>query len=272
MPEHYWKGLGMIPLLDLQNAMRRGLLGPDDGMALAHIVADGIAAEARLNIYRNGVIGALTKALRLSFPAVDRLVGSAFFESASRIFIESEPPHCAWLGAYGSDFPRFLGQFAPAATLPYLPEVARLEWVVSQAVHAPDAAPLNTTALSAVDPALQGRIAFVPHPSIGLVEAEYPVDAIWRAVLDGDDAAMSALDLSSGPVRLLIQRGPNGIVVIRCERTAWRFAQDLMTGCPLESAFLGMQETEATILLAAHLAAGRFSGFTVTQETKAGTE
>lgn len=256
----------MISLLDLQHTMRQGLLGPDDRMATAHIRADGIAAEARLDIYRNGVIGGLTNALRFSFPAVYRLVGPAFFETVCRIFIEAKPPEGAWLDAYGGDFPDFLADFAPAAALPYLAGVARLEWAVSQALHAPDAAPMGAGALSAVDPDLYGRIAFIPNPSLGLVEADHPADAIWRAVLDGDDTAMAALDLGAGPVRLLIQRGPDGIAVIRCEVAAWRFARDLFASHPLDTAFGGIGETEATILLAEHLATGRFTGFILTPD------
>jgi NADPH-dependent ferric siderophore reductase len=36
-------------------------------------------------------------------------------------------------------------------------------------------------------------VRFVPHPSVRLVFVRYPADAIWRAVLAGDDAALSAI-------------------------------------------------------------------------------
>jgi len=39
----------------------------------------------------------------------------------------------------------------------------------------------------------------VPHPSVALVAADHPVDAIWRAVLSQDDAAMAAINLTTGP-------------------------------------------------------------------------
>ncbi|MGH6973460.1 MAG: DNA-binding domain-containing protein, partial [Stellaceae bacterium] len=66
----------MSTLLEIQRAVARSLLAPDDGAAPAYIVADGLAAEARLNIYRNTIIASLTAALRLSYPAVHRLVGA----------------------------------------------------------------------------------------------------------------------------------------------------------------------------------------------------
>ena len=262
----------MISLFDLQHTVLHGLLTGDDRKAVGHVITDGIAVEDRLDVYRNGVVGALTNALRISFPAVHRLVGAAFFETVCRLFIEAKPPDCAWLDAYGAEFPAFLADFEPAAGLAYLPGVARLEWAVGRTLHAPDALKLDADALSAVDPNLYGRIAFIPDPSLGLVEADHPVDAIWRAVLDGDDAAMAAVDLQAGPVRLLIQRGPDGISVVRCEAAAWCFARDLFASHPLDAAFAGMPETEATILLAAHMAAGRFTGFILTPDPIAETE
>ncbi len=82
----------MPTLLELQRAVCRGLMAGEDGPCAAHIVADGIAGAARLNIYRNTVIGNLTTALRLVYPVTHRLVGAPFFESAARLFIEAQPP------------------------------------------------------------------------------------------------------------------------------------------------------------------------------------
>ena len=89
--------------------------------AAAAIVGDGFAAEQRLAIYRNTFVGSLTKALCLTYPAVDRLVGSAFFAAAAQAFMHERPPRSAWLDDYGADFPEFLGSFAPAASLPTSP-------------------------------------------------------------------------------------------------------------------------------------------------------
>src|SRR5713101_4836442 len=148
----------MPTLLELQRAVHRSLVARDDGAVVRHILADGIAPEARLNIYRNTFIGALTTALRLSFPAAHRLVGSEFFESAAGIFIEEEPPRTAYLDEYGEAFPEFLSRFAPAASLAYLSGVARLEWAMSRALHAPDVEPLDVSRLSAIDPGDHGRV------------------------------------------------------------------------------------------------------------------
>ncbi len=251
----------MSMLLEVQRAIYRSLVERNDGLAAGHIVADALAPAARLNIYRNTFIGNLTTALRLSYPTVHRLVGAAFFETAARLFIEAHPPRGTYLDEYGADFPDFLAQFEPAASLVYLPGVARLEWAVNRALHAPDAEPLDVSRLLAIVPADHGRIVFRPHPSVSLVHAEHPVDEIWRAVLAQDDAAMAAIDLGSGPVRLLVQRPTRDSSVIRLNEPEWRFMAELCASQPLQIAIDAVPDVEPALQLADHFAAGRFIDF-----------
>lgn len=254
----------MPTLLELQRAVGRAILEGDDAAAACHIIADGIVPAARLNVYRNTFVATLTKALRLSFPAVDRLIGAAFFDSAARLFIADYPPRSAWLDEYGAEFPEFLRNFAPAASLAYLPGVARLEWAVSRALHAAAVDPLDLSRLATINPNEQGRIALVPHPSIGFVCADYPVDEIRRSVLAADDAAMAAIDLGAGPVWLLVQRFDTGLNVRRLGEAEWRFTAALCAGRPLDKAIAAVPDADAAMMLADHLAAGVFIDFALT--------
>jgi hypothetical protein len=255
----------MPTLLELQRAVYRALAAGEDAPCAAAVVADGIAGEARLNLYRNTFFASLTTALRLVYPTVHRLVGAPFFETAARLFIAAEPPQSAWLDEYGAGFPEFLADFAPAASLSYLPGVARLERAVNRALHAADAAPLDLTRLTAITPAHHGHIAFVPHPSVGLVAADHPVDAIWRAVLAADDAAMAAIDLAAGPVWLLVERTPSGVEPLPLPEPEWRFISALCASSSLQEAIDATPEIDAARLLAEHLAVGRFIDFDLIQ-------
>jgi Putative DNA-binding domain len=248
-------------LLEVQNAMRKSLVDRSDGEAAA-MLAEHVPAD-RLDIYRNTFIMGLTKALRVSFPAVHRLVGDDFFAAAADLFIAASPPQAAYLDAYGADFPEFLEQFPPAATLAYLPDVARLEWAVNRAIHGCDREPLKLTELAALTPQDHGRVCFAPHPSIGLLRLSYPADVIWRAVLDCDDAALAALNLHPAPVQLLVQRLPTGVEIVRLDESEWRFATALCAGQPLQTALDEATGIDTTALLARHLAAERFVGFTL---------
>ena len=192
-------------LLEIQTAMRRGLLDNGD-TTVTETLSDAVAPTDRLSIYRNTSHTALTNALRLNFPAVQRLVGEDFFAAAADMFIAREPPQTAWLDVYGESFPEFLKSFEPASALIYLADVARLERAVGRALHALDAEPLEYLQLLAVEPSIQGRLCFTQHPSVSLVFSPYPVDVIWRAVLARDDVALAAIDLSAGAVQLLVER------------------------------------------------------------------
>jgi Putative DNA-binding domain len=247
-------------LLEIQTAMRRSLLDNGDATAAATL-SDSLAPADRLSIYRNTSRTALTNALRLNFPAVQRLVGEDFFEAAADAFIRCEPPQTAWLDLYGEGLPEFLRSFEPAAVLIYLPDVARLERAVCRALHAADVEPLKYSQLLDIEPSVQGRLCFIPHPSVSLVFSPYPVDVIWRAVLARDDVALAAIDLSAGAVRLLVERRAGEVEVTRMDERQWKFAEALFTGHSLSTALAVADDPDAAAWLAAHLAARHLSDF-----------
>src|SRR5438552_2223021 len=55
-------------------------------------------------VHRNTVLSGLSEALRLSYPVVDRLVGSAFFDQAALAFARRTPPREPVLARYGAGF------------------------------------------------------------------------------------------------------------------------------------------------------------------------
>jgi hypothetical protein len=258
----------MPSLRELQDAFRFSLLGAEDEAAAAYVLDDGLAPERRLAVHRNAFDSNLANALRLSYPAVHKLVGAEFFEGAARIYAHEHPPRAAWLDGYGAEFPDFLAAFAPAASLAYLADVARLEWAVNCALHAPDAEPLDARRLAAIDPALHEHVRFIAHPAVSLVHANHPVDIIWRAVLSGDDASLAAVDLAAGPARLIVERGAEGIAVERLDEHAWRVSAALFAGTPLGLALAAADDPNSAVddraaatVLAQHLAHGRFVAF-----------
>jgi len=220
-----------------------------------------------LGIYRNTCHSTLTNALALSFPAVRKLVGPEFFEGVAREFLSVHPPHCACLSDYGEEFPAFVAGHAQARTLPYLADVSRLEWAFTRALHAPDPPAMAVSALAGLDPASMPAVRFVPHPAVSLLVLATPADAIWRAVLEEDAAAMRALDVAAGPVWLLIERtATEGLRVQRMAAAAARLTQSLLAGEPLQIALeaaASPDELEPVSVLAEHLASGCLIGWRI---------
>lgn len=258
-------------LRDVQEGMCRNLLAGDDAVA-PYVVEDGIAAADRLAIYRNTFVSVATRALRLNYPAIVRLVGDDFFGAAAQAHIAECPPASPWLDAYGEAFALFLASWPAARSLSYLFDVARLEWAVSRALHAQDANALDAAALArlaALEPDAQASIRLVPHPSLQLIRTDFPADAIWGAVLARDDDALGAIDLGAGSRWLLVERTSAGVDVVPMLEAEWRFTSELCSGLPLQEALDRIAPTDVTpdidpaALIARHLAAGRVVAFHV---------
>lgn len=196
----------MPDLAELQEAFSAAIRGGEAGPVAAAIVADGLSADERLNIHRNNMRGALTDALALTFPVVQKLVGEGFFRYAAAEFITAHPPSSGAVLAYGGDFPAFLAAFPPAGRLPYLPDVAGLEWAINDCYHGPDAARLDRAALGAVPPDRLGEIRPRLPDNHRIVTSAYPIGAIWQANQDGADDDDTVIDLEAGDDEILVIR------------------------------------------------------------------
>ena len=132
----------MPVLADLQAAFAGALLDPAKAAPTALSSSEGRRQSRRFDVYRNNVTVSLVEALESAFPAVCRLVGAEFFKAAARVYVRQQPPRSPVMLFYGETFPEFLETFEPAAGVPYLGDVARLEWARLKAYHAADAAAL----------------------------------------------------------------------------------------------------------------------------------
>jgi hypothetical protein len=141
---------------------------------------NGADPQKRFDIHRNNIFAGLIETLRRRFPVVLRLVGEAFFADTARRFIEQNPPATPVLSEYGGDFARFLEAFEPVRGLPYLPDIARLEWLRAYAYHAADADPMTAQALTQIPADRIGETVLRLHPSAGLLISDYPVFSIWE--------------------------------------------------------------------------------------------
>jgi hypothetical protein len=157
------------------------LLKPGSPVPDGIINPNGIPATKRFDVYRNNVLVSLTEALSNRYPVIKKLVGDEFFQATAREFVILHPPRSPVMLHYGTSFPDFLDSFPPAASVPYLGDVARLENARRLAYHARDEQPLDPSRLEQVAPDDFDRLAFRMHPSLCLLESEYAILSIWQA-------------------------------------------------------------------------------------------
>lgn len=218
-------------IAEQQDEFARALLGEADIPAALTAPHRGAPAARRFQIYRNNVFASLTRCLALRFPAVARLVGEDFFNATARVFVERHPPVSPALLEYGEEFPDFLATFAPARSVPYLADVARLEWLVAAAYHARDAAPAGAESLGRLgDRALEAVLRL--HPSCALFTSRYPAFSIWQT--NTRDEVVRSIDARPEGEAALIVRPRFDVRVIPIDTATFAFIAALRAGHWLE--------------------------------------
>ncbi len=228
-----------------EQALHAALWQPETPAGLTAPDADEVAR--RFAVYRNNVQHGLARALAARFPAVERLVGADFFASMARVFAAAHPPRDPVLLGWGADLPAFIAGFPPAAGLPYLGDVARLELARGRAYHAADADPVDPQRLAGADPE---TLCLRLHPSVQLFASSHPAVSIWAANQPG---AVPAPVRARGPEQALIARAPGFAVIVEpTDPATHAVLAALAAGQPLGRAAAQADPTPALALLIRH--------------------
>lgn len=152
---------------------------------LPFIAGDAKDAQRRFGVYRNNRHCNLCNALRATYPVVERLVGADFFNQVADGYIDAEPSRSGNLDDYGAGFAQFIRELPVANDLPYLGDVAALEWLIDIVRNAPDVA--------------DDELVVRPFAS------RWPVHRIWQCNQPGVDGDTS-VSLDEGEVCLAVIR------------------------------------------------------------------
>lgn len=219
-------------LHELQARMAAALLSGD-----TDALGDAIAGDAaRLRIHHNNLFSSLTEALATHFPVVKRLVGDGFFAYTAHQFIATHPPSVPCLAVFGDALPGFLDAFAPARSLPYLVDVARLEWAVMTALNAAPGAGIGLDSLRSVAREEFGGLRLILDPTLGFLTSPWPIDAIWRANQPEGDGTVD-VDPSAGARFVQVERvADEQVAMTALDEAVWRFRHALEAGQTLGDA------------------------------------
>jgi hypothetical protein len=214
------------------------------------IAGDAALPGRRFAVYRNNISTALINALAVRYPVTERLVGRAFFAAMTSEFARSHRPQSPVFALYGAELPDFIESFTPAAGVPYLADVARLESVWWQAYHAEDRMPLPPDAFASIAPDRLNAVRFAFLPSCAIVRSRWPIVAIWEAHRgDGD---LGQIDLRRGECAL-VARPAIDVTIRSIAPPQATFIEHLMEGGMLGEAADGAILDDASFDLAAAL-------------------
>ena len=208
--------------------------------------------EKRFGVYRNNVMVSLTEALMASFPTILALVGEDYFRAMTRVFISDHPPRNAMLSRYGDAFGAFLDQFAPVRDLPYLGDVARIDYAWLEAYHAKDQAPLEAAALQGVPPEQLPELLLSLHPACRFLSSPHPAYSIWAAHRE-DNPQEAMASLPDEAQDCLITRPQWDVMIVKLPPGGFAFVRGLAQGFPLTEAVAAAQQAHPAFDFARNL-------------------
>lgn len=238
----------------------------EPGQHMASYLAEGpISPEGLMSIYRDSTVGNIIGPMQLIYPVVEKLVGEQFFQAACKIYIQGHWPTSGNMDEYGEEFAAFLTDFPPASNLPYLADVATLEWLHHESALADVAQVCDWSALSQLSPEKLLVLQIHLAPSLRMFSSAFPVHTIWAMNQEGADEEIT-LDLSSSEaVHLMVVRKGMKVDIYPITEGEVLFLQALQEGKTLGEALDILAEIDENIslesLLLKYLQAGVFSSY-----------
>jgi hypothetical protein len=174
--------------LERQQRLLRAIRAPSDQTDLRGWVTDplqgrgGAAGKAPRGLlaYAANAAALAERALAANYPTVQALIGEDAFAGLARAVWHRKPPSRGDLAWFSEALPEFLSHEAQLVDLPYLSDVARLDWALARAELAADVQPEPSSfeALARQDP---GELFAVLAPGVDLLESAWPIVSVWEA-------------------------------------------------------------------------------------------
>jgi hypothetical protein len=226
----------MSSLAELQRAFCDALRSPEapDPSLLSALLDDGLALQ-RFQVYRNNFVVLNGDAVADMYPTVKRLLGDSAFRMLATAYVRKHPPKERTLLLYGEEFPGFLESIPELSELPYLSDVARIEYAWTAAYHAADVSSLEAFQIAGVDEQAFENLRLRPHPSICLIDSKYPVYRIWAA--NQNDSQHELISLDEGPSRLVVIRPGVNVEVREVTLGVYEFLKNLSSEASVGEAY-----------------------------------
>lgn len=230
-------------------------------------------ATLRMAVYQNNYAHSLREALKDSYPVVLRLIGEDFFHVLAMEFIQSHPPKQASLQSYGLEFIPFVSNHKQCQQLPFLADVAHIEYLYIQCFHGPEQEAINLNHLLVEEEDDLPHVAFTAHPNVYLVSSDYPSLDIWYANLE-DEVTEINLD-ECLPSRILIYRNDElQVETVQLNNIAYSFCHHLMMGQSISEAWANLRDVvghpldddDLNGMLTYFLGLGVFTGLSIEQD------
>jgi Putative DNA-binding domain len=221
--------------LDLAQGLLSNSRTPESVRASGLVKGGKLSPEKRIEIYRHNVVTTLTGALRDLYAVTEKIVSAPFFLRLAENFVRATPSSSGDLNTFGSEWPDFLRVHTDAINLPYLEDVAKLEWAWHRAFHAADCPAFDLARLAKTASDEHAQLQFSLHPSVAFIESTHPIVRIW-AVNQNEYAGDMIIDWTLPGDLALVSREDLTVKIQSLPRATFEFLQALNCGKTLGAA------------------------------------
>lgn len=255
----------MLSLSEQQHSFAAALFDySHPSAALLRATQHGTVASG-LAIYRNNVYSNYRNNLAHSYPVLARLVGVDYFRQLNDEYIAVTPSLSGDVRDYGAGYADFLQAHRVARPLPYLPDVARLEWQCRQVLARARSAPPDLGFLQMLSSDRYPDLHVQLNHASALLASPYPVLRIWQ-VNQPDYNGDETIDLDMGAAYMLVLRHQDTVSVLGLGVAEFTFLSQLQQDQRWGDALLAAQaiapDFDLNGCLLRHVNNGAISRFT----------
>ncbi|MCF4099912.1 HvfC/BufC N-terminal domain-containing protein [Maritalea mediterranea] len=184
-----------------QTSFARALFHPDEDGPANLVDPNGAPAPKRFGVYRNNVLVSLIDNLASTFPACQSLVGEEFFRALAREYALNFPPSSPLMIYYGDEFAQFLGNFKPAQQVPFLADIADIEYKRVKSYHAADGGRFDPVTIANLPQQALDSAKLKFHPSFFWSYSRFPAHDIYQRAAVGQ--TLEGIDFEQPQITLL---------------------------------------------------------------------
>ncbi|MGB2831934.1 MAG: putative DNA-binding domain-containing protein [Methylotenera sp.] len=174
-----------------------------------------ITSNAGLQIYRRNLSATATRALEISFPTFAVLLGKEGLKVAATKFLSDHPLQSGDWGEWGETLPEWILQQDALLHLPYLADIAKLDWIchIAERSAKPYKDRESITLLASMD---AYELYLQTTASLAVMTSNFPTLEIWQAHHAAEINKAKWLALANQP----LADGTQQYILIVCEK--WR--------------------------------------------------
>lgn len=233
-------------LRELQQKFAEQLIDKESSALSGIIGAQGLSGAEAISIYRSNFLENLSNGLKISFPVVVAILGEACFKYVAYDFALKTPSLSGDLNDYGSDFPAYLRGHPDTETLPYIAEVAALEWAIDLSSREGDTAYVDLAMFATYSADVLLQLKLPIHPACFILQFNWPAHAIWQA--HQQENWSKPLQITQGDFFACVARADDTVRTMPLSYTEYVFLNHLAQGHPLGAALCTAQEVEPNFL------------------------